>query len=334
MNLREQTKKLLNSYGVSGNEAEAARVAAEILRPYVDEVVVDPWNNVAGYKRCGRSGAKQVLLDAHLDQIGYMVQKVMDDGMVKFHSINGPNDILPGSELTILTESGPITGVCGWVPPVYREDPKIEAIRPDFDGLFIDTGLTAEEAKEKICVGDLISFGCDAIDLVDDIIAGKSTDDRICFMSLVWAMALLKDDALDVDVVVVGSSKEEFDGSGARARAWADRPDYAICVDVADRTPLFSGPIITIGGDSNPALAGRLEKTAAASGIPYVTRSVGQVSGTNAKHYQVAAYGTVSCVVSHPQKYMHTPVEIVSFRDTENIGKLLAEFLRGFDGTL
>lgn len=332
MNLKEVTKSLIDAYGVTGNEYAVAKIACDLLTPLVDRAEVDPLGNVVGYRFSGKTGAKKLLFDAHIDQIGFMVTGFTPDGFVRFHAL-APEDSLPGSELTVLTREGPLTGVVGWVPaPAGAKGGQGEI--PRVQDLFIDLGLTEEEAREKIEIGDFISYGCDAIDLLGDAVAGKSTDDRACFVSILHALELLKDRPLDVDIIAVGSTKEEFDGSGARARGYADAPDYVIALDVSGAASPGAGALISIGSDSSRPLAERLMEVARAKRIPYLPRSIPAVSGTNAKHYQVAGSGAVTCVVSQPQKYMHFPVEIVRMCDVEAIGRLLAEFAVSFDGSL
>jgi putative aminopeptidase FrvX len=333
--LLEDCKRLMDAYGVSGNEYEASRTASELLSPYVDESGVDPWGNVWGFRSCSKPHAKIVLLDAHIDQIGFIVTGFTKDGFVRFQTLNAPEDAILGSELAILTRSGPIKGIVGCVPSSekLRRGKALEV--PELRDMFIDLGLTEAEARERVSVGDFIGFAAgDAISMATGILAARSTDDRICFMSIVRAMELLQQARLEVNVAVVGSVREEFDGAGARIRAWVDQPDFVIAADVSAYAPLGSGPIIARGADSNARLADLLEETARAKRIPYVRRSIPEVSGTNAKHYQVSARGAVTCVVSQPQKYMHTPTELVSLEDVEHVARLFAEFLRTFTGEL
>jgi putative aminopeptidase FrvX len=322
LDLGSVTKKLIDAHGVTGNEMAASRVAFELLEPLVDKAEIDWMGNVIGYKFSQKKGAKKLLFDAHIDQIGFLVTGFSPDGFVKFHALGPGEDVLPGSEVTVLTENGPLTGVVGWVPKTPAQTGQEEM--PKLRDMFIDLGFSEEEARSKVQVGDCVSFGRDAVDLLGDAIAGKSTDDRVCFVSILRALELLKDTPLNVDVIAVG----------ARARGYADAPDYVIALDVSGAAPLGKGPIIAIGSDSNLKFAERLMEVARAKEIRYVPRSIPTVSGTNAKHYQVAGTGAVTCVVSFPQKYMHTPTEIVRTRDIEAVAKLLAEFAASFDGSL
>jgi endoglucanase len=335
LNLIEDTKRLLDAHGVSGNEYGASRFAADLLSPYVDEAGVDPWGNAYGYRYCGKKNAKKILLDAHIDQIGYVVIGFTADGFVRFQSLGTNEDTLVGSELSILTKNGPLKGVVGYVPSFETITKGAENNVPEIKDMFIDLGFNKEEAMESVEIGDFIGFANgDAVELGDGIIMGRSTDDRACFMAIARALEILKDEELDVDVIAIGSTREEFDGAGARARAWASKPEYVIALDVSGFSGLGSGAIIARGPESSAKMADALEEVARAKCIPYVQRSIPEISGTNGKHYQTAAFGAKVCVISLPQKYMHTPSEIVSIGDIENVGSLLASFLRTFNGTL
>lgn len=335
MNLVKDTKRLLDAYGVSGNEYGVSKIAAELLIPFVNEAGVDLWGNAYGYRLCGKENAKKVLLDAHLDQIGCIVIGFTSDGFVRIQSLGISEDSLIGSEVAIITKNGPLKGVVGYVPSYNTISELAEDQVPEFKDMFIDLGLTKEEAMKAVEIGDFVGFANgDAVELGNGIIGGRSTDARACFMSIVRALELLKDDELDIDVIAVGSTREEFDGAGARARAWASKPEYVIVIDVSAFAPLGSGAIIARGPESNSKLADLLEEVARAKRIPYVSRSIPEVSGTNGKHYQTAVFGAKVCVISQPQRYMHTPTEIISMSDIESVGRLLASFLRTFSGTL
>jgi len=334
LTLKEDTKRLINTFGVSGGEFDVTAVARELLAPYVDKIEVDAWGNLAGYRFSARKGAKKLLLDAHIDQVGYIVTGVTPDGFIRFHTVSAPEDPLPGSELTILTKNGPVTGVAGWLPPEETPVPGRAEIMPDFSRMFIDLGLGEKEARARVSVGDLISFGCDAVDLAGDALAGKSTDGRACFMAIVYAMSLLKDVPLNVDLVVVGSTKEEFDSSGARNRMWRDQPDYVIVLDTSGYATPGVGVVIERGPENDVHMAERLVEMARAKKIPHVIHSDSEDSGTNARYYQTSAGGSVTCLVSLPQKYFHSPVEVVRMGDIESAGKLLAAFVGSFDGAL
>lgn len=334
MNLKDDTKRLINAFGVTGGEFDASAVAAKLLAPYVDKAEIDTWGNVAGYRFATEKSGKTLLLDAHIDQVGYIVTGITSDGFLRFQGIGAPEDSLPGSELSILTKSGPITGVVGWLPPSAPPTPDKPEVMPDFSRMFIDLGLTEKETRERVSVGDLIAYGCDAVDLADGALAGKATDGRACFMAIVYAMSLLKYVPLNIDVVVVGSTKEEFDSSGANARMWRDHPDYVIVLDTTGYVKPGAGVVIERGPECDERMVQRFSEIARAKKIPYTLHSEPEDSSTNTKYYQASACGSVTCLLSLPQKYCHSPVEIVKLSDIENTGKLLASFVESFDGTL
>lgn len=344
MEIVESILKLTNAYGVSGDEFGVAELAAELLRPLVDRVEIDKLGNVTGYRSCGKPGAKKLMLDAHLDQIGFLVTEVTEEGFCRFIGMGVDQRMLPGSELTVLTKDGPLLGIVTSTPP-HLQNPGDQKKSVPISEMTLDLGMSGEEARKKVKVGDYIAFAQESVQLQNDIICGKSMDDRACFVCILYALELLKEKTLEVDLVVVGSTKEEVGGQGARARAYVERPDYAIAVDVthaktadstsADRVyDLGGGPVIGFGANSIPLFARRLTEVARAKEIPYQVEAIASHSGTNAWSIQIVESGCVTAVVSLPLKYMHSPVELLKLSDVRATGRLLAEFVGGFGGRL
>lgn len=345
MTFTENLKRLVNAYGVSGDEFKVAQIAAEILAPYVDRVEIDKLGNVVGYKACGKPNAKKLMLDAHLDQIGFFVTDITKEGFLRFMGMGVDPRMLLGSELMVLPKnSEPIYGVVSSTPPHLQKPGDTEKSVP-IDKMLLDVGMPYEMTAEKIQVGDYIAFANDAIDLLNGCICGKSMDDRACFMTTIHALDLLKDNDFGCDLIIVGSTKEEVGGHGAMSRAYIDRPDYAIAIDVGhaktadstvmDRTHDFGkGPIIGIGANSIARFAHRVIEIARAKEIPYQIEAIPGASGTNAWSIQVVEDGVCTLVISLPLRYMHSPVEMLTMNDVYNVGKLLCEFIKSFDGNL
>lgn len=194
-------------------------------------------------------------------------------------------------------------------------------------------------------MGDYAAFAGEAFQLKNDLLCGKSMDDRACFVCILLALEELQGKELDVDLIVLVSTKEEVGGHGARARAYLDAPDYAIAIDVChartgDNKPedrvfdLGGGPVIGFGSNSMPKFARRLCEVARAKEIPYQPEAVPAHSGTNAWSIQPIEGGVCTAVVSLPLRYMHSPVEVLKLKDMKHVGHLLAEFTLGFDGNL
>lgn len=341
----ENLKRLVNAYGVSGNEFEAAKIAAEILKPYVDSVEIDKFGNVLGYKSSGKKNAPKLLLDAHIDQIGFLVTDITKEGFLRFTAMGVDPRMLLGSELAVLPRGKkPIFGVvCSTPPHVQKPGDNTKSV--PITEMLLDVGMPYDMVIKHIEVGDYIAFYGDAIDLLGGCVSGKSMDDRACFMSIVHALDLLGDTAFECDLIISGSTKEEVGGHGATAAAYNTRPDFAVAIDVghaktADSTPMDrthefgEGPIIGIGANSIPKFAHRMMEIARAKEVPYQVEAIPSGSGTNAWPMQIVEDGTCTLVISLPLRYMHSPVEMLTMKDLYNTGRLLCELIKNFDGKL
>ena len=343
MTLADRIKKLTNAYGVSGDEFRISKIAAELMAPYCDRVEIDDFGNVLGYRDCGIPGAKTVMLDAHIDQIGFLITEVTDEGFLRFTTVGGVDQrMLLGSELTVLTKKGPILGIVAAIPPHLQKagDNKKSVPIPE---MVVDIGMTGEQAKKVVRVGDYMAFANDALELQGDALCGKAFDDRACLVCLLHAMELLQGKPLAVNVVVSASTKEETGFQGGISAGFKVQPDYAIAVDVTHaRTgdapqvivKLGDGPNVDMGSNSNPKFAKRVIEVARAKQIPHIVTSCPAGSGTNAWPIQMQGQGVTTLVVSLPLKYMHSPVEMLRMSDVKNVGKLLAAFIENFDGRL
>ena len=182
--------------GPSGFEGQAARAALELLRPLVDEAFLDRMGSVVGVRRCGREGAKKVLLDAHLDEIGFLITG-HEEGFLRFAPLGGVDPrMLPDRELTILTQP-PVVGVVSCLPPHIqsREDMDQSVAIQD---LYLDVGLDQETAQARIPVGTPAVYRAGCALLGDKLLCGKALDDRACFAILLDALERLRDRELDV----------------------------------------------------------------------------------------------------------------------------------------
>lgn len=344
MELIQTIARLTNATGVSGDEFGVSAIAAELLKPYVDRVEIDKLGNVTGYRSCGKPGAKTLMLDAHLDQIGFLITEVLDEGFCRFIGMGVDQRMLLGSQLTVLTKEGPIPAVVSCIPP-HLQNPGDNKKSVPIEEMVLDLGMGGEQAKNTVRVGDYAAFSGEALPLKNDLLCGKSMDDRSCFVCILYALEMLEGEELDVDLVILGSTKEEVGGHGAQARAYVDKPDYAIAIDVchaktADSKPddrvfdLGGGPVIGFGSNSIPRFARRLVEVARAKEIPHQVEAVPAHSGTNAWAIQTVESGVCTAVVSLPLKYMHSPVEVLKLSDVRQVARLLCEFVKSFDGNL
>lgn len=339
LNMTETLKKLCTMTAVSGFESDAAGTVAEWLRPYCDAVEIDALGSVLGLKKCGRDGAKTILLDAHLDQIGFLVTEVLEGGFLRFAEVGGVDPrMLLGNEVTILADE-PLYGVISCMPPHLMKAGEQDKAVP-VDEMLIDTGLI--DARSKIKIGTPIVFAQQPTELTGGVLSSKCLDDRAGIAAILQTMEKLQNESLKCNVAVLFSAQEEVTGLGAQAGTFAIRPEYGIAVDVTHgKTPdgpsdgvfeLGSGAIIGMGPNMQRELTKALIKTAKANDIPHALEIMEGNTGTNAWTMQIVAGGTAMAILSIPEKYMHTPIETIQISDVEAVAELIYQFIRGFNG--
>ena len=322
----------------SGFEGPAAAAAAELLRPLADQVYVTRLGSVAGVRRCGKENAPRLLLDAHLDEIGFLVTG-HEEGFLKFAPLGGVDPrMLPDREVTILTDP-PIHGVASCLPPHVQTAEEMDKSLPIKD-LFIDVGLSQEEAEQRIPIGAPAAYRGGCTPLGEDMLCGKALDDRAGFAVLLDVLERLRDKPLGVDLYVLGSTQEETHSTGAVTAAYEIAPAVCVAVDVThgdspdaskhETFQLGGGPVIGVGPNCARALSDRLKKLAGELDMPVQIEVMAGSSGTNAWPVQVSREGVATAVLSIPERYMHTPVEVVHRQDLEDAAKLLAAFVERF----
>jgi len=303
----------------------------------VDETYTDAMGNLVAIRRCGIPGAKKLVLDAHMDEIGFIVTG-QDKGFLRFANLGGIDPrMLPAREVKILAKSGPIYGIIDTLPPHVLSagdmDKTVAA-----EKLFIDAGLTEEEAEELAPAGTPVVFsgGCEA--LGTNMLCGKALDDRACVAIIIEVMERLKDKALEYDVCCLISTQEELGLRGATSGAFGIEPDMAIAIDVChawtpdakkDKTvPIGKGAVVALGPNMNREFTNAIIETAKSKEIPYQVEVIPGRSGTDAWAIQVSRAGVCTALISLPVKYMHTPVEAMNLADAEAIVSLITAYLQ------
>lgn len=338
MTTKERLQALCTLSGPSGFEHRVSETAVQLLRQVgMEEVSIDKMGNVLGVRRCGKPNAKKLLLDSHLDEIGLMVTGIQD-GYLRFRSIGGVDArMLPARELNILTDP-PIFGVVACLPPHVQSEGDHDSSIPMKD-LFIDIGMTQEEAEKRVPIGTPITYRDGCFPLGESRMCGKSMDDRSCFTILLRTAELLMEKELDVDLYILGSTREEVSGAGAVVSTNRVLPDFCVAVDVthgrtpdvsADQAfPLGGGPAIGVGPNITGWMSRRMKAKCEENNLPYSLEVMEGHTGTNGWHMQICQEGIATAVLSLPLKYMHTPIEVLDLEDMETTAKLLASFTLG-----
>ncbi len=319
----------------SGFENNAAQAAKQLLEPWVDEVSIDRLGSVLGVRRCGKENAPKLLLDAHLDEIGFIVTG-HEEGFLRIATLGGVDPrMLPDRELTIMTQP-PMLGVVACMPPHVQSSADMDKSQPISEAL-VDVGMTQEEAQKLIPIGTPITFRGGCFPLGEELMCGKAMDDRACFAILLDVAEQLKDKELGVDLFILGSTQEETSSAGAITAAYGAAPDMCVAVDVThgstpdgqkDKTfPLGDGPVVGVGPNCTRWMSERMQGLAKELEIPSQVEVMSGHSGTNGWPLQISREGVATAVLSLPLRYMHTPVEVCARKDLENTAKLLAAFV-------
>jgi endoglucanase len=318
--------------GPPGFEEEAASYCAAKLGDYSRDIRRDVMGNVIARIPCGKAGAKKVMLDAHIDELGLIISAV-EEGYLRFEVLGGIDArMLPGREVSILTEP-PIFGVVSCLPPHVLTAEQMEKPIAVKD-MYIDVGLSDEKAKERVPVGTPAVYRDSPRMLENRVFTGKAVDDRASFAAIIFALEELKNKKTDVDLIVVAGVQEEVLMRGAGPAAYAVEPDYAIVVDVTHADTPDSkgqthckqggGPSISIGPNTNRKFSAFIQRRAQSLGIPFQLGVHTRNSCTNAHPIQVTRAGITTALVEIPARYLHSPVECVKLDDIENTGRLLA----------
>jgi endoglucanase len=336
-------KRLLDTPAPSGFEASAARVWRDEAAGFADRV----WGDVSGNSVAvlNEGGSPRIMLAGHIDEIGVMVTHIDDDGFLYFEGVGGwDSQVLVGQRIRLLTRAGEVLGVIGKKPiHLMKEDDRNKVSK--IVDLWIDIGARdrAAAAARGVRVGDAGVIDARMIELGDGLIASRSIDNRIGAYVVLEALRILAQQRPHAMVAAVATVQEEigYFGGGARTSAYAIAPHLAIVVDVtfASDAPgiekkevgdrrLGSGPVITRGSAAHTVLVDRLVALAEAKEIPYTFTAAPRFTSTDADAIHLTRTGVATAVISVPNRYMHSPNEMVSLADLDAAARLIAEFCR------
>ena len=336
MDIKNILLALTQKSGVSGDERPASEAAAELLRKYAEDVCTDPFGNVTGYVRCGKDGAETLMLDAHIDRIGFIVTYIDDSGFLNIGACGGPDmKVLAAQPVTVYGKET-VRGVISALPPhVSSDHTKV----PEVGEIAVDVGMTREQAQELISPGDRVVIGGGYAELCGTRVRADALDDRIGVCAVLYALELLKGRELKYNLAVCFSAQEETGERGVKQAAFRIAPDKAIAVDVSfgttpDSRPwetaeLGSGAMIGYSAALDREMSDELTKTAERAGIPHTSEVMPSTTGTNADSIAVSGKGVKCATVSIPIRYMHTPCETADICDAEAAARLICEYAAG-----
>jgi endoglucanase len=335
-------KRLLDTPGPSGFEGPAARVWREEASTFADVVTSDVAGN--SMAEVNPKGSPTIMLDGHIDEIGVIVQHIDDDGMVYISPIGGWDaQVLVGQRVRFFGRGGDVIGVIGKKPahllkPIDREQAS------KFSDLWVDVGATTRaEADGRLGIGDAGVIDSRTVDFPNNRIVSRSIDDRIGSFVILEALRRYAQNPGPARLVAAATTQEEiaWHGGGALVCTNCVNPKMAICVDVTFATDhpgmekkeigdhkIGGGPVLSRGAMLSPVVYELLRTTAERHQIPYTVHAAGRETSTNADSIHISREGVAVGLVSIPNRYMHSPNELVSLDDVDRTATLIAETCR------
>jgi putative aminopeptidase FrvX len=333
-------EKLVNTPSPPGHEARGQRVWLDYITPFADETFTDAYGNAVAILNKG--GSPRLMLAAHADEIAMAVNFINPEGYLYVRNLGGVDAAITRAQrVTIHTRKGPVKGVVGNVAPHLTKQ-EGERKPPKIHELFIDIGAgNRREAEKLVQVGDPVTLTHCFESFHRDLVIGRALDNRVGTFAVAEALRLLDGGKLKAEICAVSNIMEEVGLLGARQIAYSLKPDAALVVDVTHATDyptvnqaqhgdvkVGKGPTLTRGGCNHPGIVERLEQVAKTKKIKLQHETMSATSGTDTDVIFWTRGGIPSALISLPTRYMHSPVELVSLKDLEQIPELMSGFAR------
>lgn len=343
----QMLKELTDANGIPGNEKEPREVMKKHITPYADEISYDNLGSFIA-KKTGKAGGPKIMITGHLDEIGFMITRIDDNGFLKFETVGGWwSQVMLAQRVTVMTRKGNIVGVIGSKPP-HILPPEQRKKPVEVKDMFIDIGASSKEEAESFGVrpGDAVTPICDFTVMKNEkIMMAKAWDNRIGCAIAIEVMKRLKDENHDNVVYGVGAVQEEVGLRGAKTAAHKIEPDIGFAVDVgiAGDTPGISandatakigeGPQIMIYDRSmvsHKGLRDFVTDIADEHEIPYQFEAMSG-GGTDAGSIHLSGDGAPSLAITVPTRYIHTHASILHRDDFEHAVQLITEVVKRLD---
>ncbi|MBN2579469.1 MAG: M42 family metallopeptidase [Pirellulales bacterium] len=338
-------KDLLNTPSPSGYESPLQQIVRDYVADFSDEVRTDLHGNVIVVKNPG--APLRVMYAGHCDQIGLIVQHIDDEGFLYVQPIGGWDpQVLIGQRMTVWTESGPLLGVIARKPiHLLTEDER--KVVPKMKDLWLDVGAAGkEEAAKRVRIGDAVTVQLEFHQVLNNLAVSPAMDDKTGCWVVIEALrrAGKGRKKLKCGLYAVSTVQEEVGLRGARTSAFGIDPQVGVAVDVTHATDcptikkeeegdvrLGKGPVIHRGPNMNPHVVQRMIQVADDHKISYQLAALGRASPTDANSIQINRAGVATGLLSIPNRYMHSPVEMISLDDIDRAADLLARLAEALD---
>lgn len=334
----ELFKNVLKTPSPSGYESPLQSVVRDYVGRFADEVSTDVHGNVIAVKNPG--APVRLMLAGHCDQIGLIVQHIDENGFVYLQPIGGWDPVvLVGQRMTVWAAEGPVFGVIAR-KPIHLLTDEERAKPPKMKDLWLDVGAAnKEEADKMVRVGDPVTVELEYREMPNRRVVSPAMDDKCGMWVVIEAMRRADQAKLNCAIYAVSTVQEELGLRGAQTSGFGIDPHVGIAVDVTFATDcptiekkeegdvgLGRGPVIYRGPNFNPKVVRQLVEAAEAAGLPYQMAAAGKPPGTDARIIQVTRAGVATGLLSIPNRYMHSPVELICLDDIDRAADLLAQF--------
>ena len=333
-------EKLVNTPSPPGHEHRGQRVWLDYVQQFCEESYTDSYGNAVAVLNKG--GSPRLMLAAHADEIAMTVNFISTDGFIYVRKLGGVDAAITKAQRVLIhSRKGPVKGVVGNVAPHLMRD-ESERRAPKIHDLFIDIGVDSKKAAEKwVEIGDPVTLDEKFEILRGDIVVARAFDNRIGTFAVAETLRVLREGKgkLQAEVCAVSNIMEEVGLFGARQIAYSLQPDLALVVDVTHATDyptinqnqhgdikLGKGPTVTRGGCNHRVVLERIEETARAQKIKLQYEAASATTGTDTDVIFWTRGGIPSALISLPNRYMHSPVELVHLKDLKKIPELMAAF--------
>lgn len=330
--------ELLHAPGPSGYEQPIQDVVRRYVGAFADDVRTDWHGNVVA--AINPEGRPRIMLAGHCDQIGLLVQHIDDRGFLRVSAIGGWDvQMLIGQRMQVWTRTGPLDGVIAR-KAIHLLSPDDRKKVPELHELWIDIGVKdGEEARDLVAIGDPVTLELGVRRLRNNLASAPGMDDRVGVWVVMDALRQISAAAPRAAVFAVSTVQEEIGLRGAQTSAFSIDPQLGLAVDVTHatdcptidenqhgRVKMGQGPVLYRGPNVNPRVFDRLTALARENGIPFQVNGIGRAASNDSNAMQLARGGVATGIVALPNRYMHSPVEIVSLDDLTHAARLIAQF--------
>lgn len=336
-------KKLLNAPSPSGYERPVQDVVRQYASGFANDVRTDWHGNVI--VSVNPAGSPRIMLAGHCDQIGLLVKHIDDKGFLWVHAIGGWDpQVLIGQNVQVWTQNGPVAGVIAR-KPIHLQSPDDRKVVPEIKNLWVDIAVNdGEEARSLVSIGDPITVQLGYRDLRNGLAAAPGMDNKVGAWTVITAAERIRRQNPRAAIFAVSTVQEEIGLRGVQTSAHQIDPQLGIVVDVTHATDcptidenqygrikLGRGPVLYRGPNVNPVIFDKLVAKANSLNIPVQVNGLATAASNDAAQMQLTRGGVATGLVCIPNRYMHSPVEVVSLDDLERAAELIAQFCLSVD---